>query len=40
MYDFFDLEPSLPRLLTTILRYLIIVLKAGDPDETEVEPNP
>ncbi len=40
MFEFFDFEPSLPQFVTTILRFLITVLNAGDPDETEVEPNP
>ena len=40
MYDFFEFESGLPQFLNTILRYLATILNAGDPDETEVEPNP
>ena len=37
--SFFDLEPSWPQMLTLVLRFIINHL-SGDPDETEVEPNP
>ncbi len=39
MFELFDLEPSLPHVLTLALRFIINAL-SGDPDETEVEPNP
>ncbi len=41
MFDFPDLEPSLSRFLSAIIRFITTNLdEAGDPDETEVEPNP
>ncbi len=45
MFDY-PLEPSLLYLLSTIIRFITKILAesgdvdSGDPDETEVEPNP
>ncbi len=41
MFDFFDIDPTLVQLLATILRlFKPTPRRDGDPDETEVEPNP
>ncbi len=45
MFDY-PLEPSLLHLLSAIIRFITKILAetrdadSGDPDETEVEPNP
>ncbi len=41
MFDFQELDPGLLHLLSAIVRFITnIFTEAGDPDETEVEPNP
>ncbi len=41
MFDFTDLDPTLVQLLAAVLRFINVTFsQSGDPDETEVEPNP